>query len=88
MQPSHAGCTHQNLRLLCRAPCALQSQARTPQRATADAAVHEHAYIRVHLHPKRFPAAYSVDWKVSAPLMRALLLSACRACRAWACAAA
>ena len=23
-----------------------------------------HAYIRVHVHPKRFPAAYIVDWKV------------------------
>lgn len=22
------------------------------------------AYIRVHVHPKRFPAVYTVDWKV------------------------
>jgi hypothetical protein len=26
--------------------------------------VSRHAYVRVHVHPKRFPAAYSVDWKV------------------------
>ena len=24
----------------------------------------KHAYIRVHVQPKRFPAAYAVDWKV------------------------
>ena len=26
--------------------------------------VGQHAYIRVHAHPKRFPAAYVFDWKV------------------------
>ena len=42
-----------------------QSQARTPQRVTADVEVPPHSYIRVHLHPKRFPAAHAVDWGVS-----------------------
>lgn len=57
---------------ICRCPAAAaaavraQSQARTPQRTTEDVIVSEHAYIRVHLHPKRFPATYSVDWAVSA----------------------
>lgn len=49
--------------LLCLA--AAQSQARTPQRMTEDAVVPRHSYVRVHLHPKRFPAAYSVAWQVS-----------------------
>ncbi|KAL4447686.1 hypothetical protein ABPG75_004905 [Micractinium tetrahymenae] len=39
------------------------SQARTPQRATEDKVVPRHSYLRVHLHPKRFPAAYSVAWQ-------------------------
>ena len=29
-----------------------------------DVLVNQHAYIRVHVHPKRFPAVYGVDWKV------------------------
>lgn len=28
-----------------------------------DVAVTAHGYARIHLHPKRFPAAYSVDWR-------------------------
>lgn len=39
------------------------SQARTPQRVTEDVEVPRHSYIRVHLHPKRFPATYSVAWQ-------------------------
>lgn len=39
-----------------------QSQARTTQRVTADLEVPPHSYIRVHLHPKRFPAVHAVDW--------------------------
>ena len=35
-----------------------------PQRAAKDVLVNQYAYIRLHLHPKRFPAVYSVDWKV------------------------
>lgn len=29
--------------------------------------VGRHAYIRVHVHPKRFPAAYGVQWEVGGP---------------------
>ncbi len=36
-----------------------------PKRATSDIDIPEHSYLRVHAQPKRFPAAYSVDWKVS-----------------------
>ncbi|KAL4428656.1 hypothetical protein ABPG77_009762 [Micractinium sp. CCAP 211/92] len=39
------------------------SQARTPQRMTEDAVVPRHSYVRVHLHPKRFPVAHSVAWQ-------------------------
>lgn len=46
-----------------------QSQACTPQRAASDAVVPRHAYLRVHLHPKRFPAAYDVDWAVRCQLL-------------------
>ena len=35
-----------------------------PQRASGDVPVNQHAYIRVHVHPKRFPAVYTTDWKV------------------------
>ena len=35
-----------------------------PQRVTQDVAVSQHAYVRVHVHPKRFPAVHNVDWKV------------------------
>ena len=38
-----------------------------PKRATVDAVVPKHSYLRVHAQPKRFPAAYSVDWQVSCP---------------------
>lgn len=39
------------------------SQVRTPQRAKHGAWVPRHSFIRVHLHPKRFPAAYTVAWQ-------------------------
>jgi hypothetical protein len=47
---------------LAHAPASPQSQARTPQRMSRDAPVGRHAYIRVHLHPKRFPAAHAASW--------------------------
>lgn len=34
-----------------------------PQRAATDVDVRMNAYVRVHVHPKRFPNAYKVDWK-------------------------
>ncbi|KAK9817741.1 hypothetical protein WJX72_001472 [[Myrmecia] bisecta] len=34
-----------------------------PQRALADVVLADWAYVRVHVHPKRFPAVYLVDWK-------------------------
>ncbi|BDA46168.1 probable mitochondrial RNA pseudouridine synthase Rpusd4 [Coccomyxa sp. Obi] len=34
-----------------------------PQRASTDIHVDMNAYVRVHVHPKRFPNAYKVDWK-------------------------
>lgn len=40
------------------------SQLRTPQRLAGDVELSQHSYIRVHLNPKRFPAVYSVDWRV------------------------
>lgn len=42
----------------------VQSEMCHPQRATQDVSINQHAFIRVHLHPKRFPAVYTVDWKV------------------------
>ena len=42
----------------------LQSEMCHPQRATQDVSINQHAFIRVHAHPKRFPAVYTVDWKV------------------------
>lgn len=48
-------------------PAALpQTEARTPQRVTEDLVIPEHSYVRIHLMPKRFPAAYSVSWAVRA----------------------
>eukprot|EP00775_Hariotina_reticulata_P010254 gene10254-10412_t len=35
-----------------------------PKRVLQDVAVGPGAYVRVHVHPKRFPAAYSVDWQL------------------------
>ncbi|GAB4822393.1 hypothetical protein N2152v2_009439 [Parachlorella kessleri] len=35
----------------------------TPQRVCEDVTVPRYAYIRVHVHPKRFPAAYVVRWE-------------------------
>lgn len=34
-----------------------------PKRVHKDMPVGAGGYVRVHVHPKRFPAAYSVDWK-------------------------
>lgn len=39
-------------------------QDQVPCRLEADCTVSAWCYIRVHLHPKRFPLAYGVDWKV------------------------
>jgi hypothetical protein len=47
--------------LCCPAPF-LQSQVRTTRRAQEGATTTRGAYIRVHLHPKRFPGAHAVDW--------------------------
>ena len=44
---------------------ALQPALDRPQRAGADCHINAGAYVRVHLHPKRFPAAHTWDWKVS-----------------------
>ncbi|PRW60645.1 RNA pseudouridine synthase chloroplastic [Chlorella sorokiniana] len=38
------------------------TEARTPQRVTEDLVIPQNSYIRVHIMPKRFPAAYSVSW--------------------------
>ncbi|KAK9814867.1 hypothetical protein WJX73_000798 [Symbiochloris irregularis] len=35
----------------------------TPRRASQDVPVNQHAYIRVHVHPRRSPAFYTCDWK-------------------------
>ncbi|KAK9842998.1 hypothetical protein WJX74_005453 [Apatococcus lobatus] len=41
-----------------------KQQASQPmQRARKDVAVNQWAYIRVHLHPKRFPAVYHIFWR-------------------------
>ncbi|KAK9831405.1 hypothetical protein WJX81_002433 [Elliptochloris bilobata] len=34
-----------------------------PRRALQDVAVPRRAYVRVHVHPIRYPAAYTTDWK-------------------------
>jgi hypothetical protein len=34
-----------------------------PSRLLGDITVTAGCYVRVHVHPKRFPAAHSVDWK-------------------------
>ena len=41
-----------------------QPELSQPKRAAEDVHVSKHAYVRVHVQPKRFPAAYTVDWKV------------------------
>ncbi|DBA92790.1 TPA: hypothetical protein ACH3X1_002981 [Trebouxia sp. C0004] len=40
-----------------------QAEQCQPKRVTQDIAINKHAFIRVHVHPKRFPAVYTVDWK-------------------------
>ena len=47
--------------------CVLQAEHSQPKRVTQDIAINKHAFIRVHVHPKRFPAVYTVDWKVNSP---------------------
>ena len=54
----------QTLMVLLMLSVCLQSEMCHPQRATQDVSINQHAFIRVHLHPKRFPAVYTVDWKV------------------------
>lgn len=48
----------------------LQPELSQPKRAAEDVLVSKHAYVRVHVHPKRFPAAYIVDWKVGPAVCR------------------
>jgi hypothetical protein len=36
-----------------------------PKRILQDQAVAAGGYVRVHVHPKRFPAAHSCDWKAA-----------------------
>ena len=38
-----------------------------PRRALRDVAVPRFAYVRVHVHPIRYPAAYTTDWRVRGP---------------------
>lgn len=38
------------------------SRPQTPRRMLERFAVREGGYVRAHLHPKRFPAAFSTDW--------------------------
>ncbi|DBB13532.1 TPA: hypothetical protein ACH3X3_000574 [Trebouxia sp. C0006] len=40
-----------------------QAEQCQPKRVTQDIAINKHAFIRVHVHPKRFPAVYTVDWQ-------------------------
>lgn len=47
----------------------MQAALDRPQRASTDCHVNAGAYIRVHLHPKRFPAAHTWDWKASCCLL-------------------
>ncbi len=37
-----------------------------PRRMVEDCIVEPWSYVRVHVHPKRFPLAHAVDWKVVA----------------------
>lgn len=41
-----------------------QPKLSVPRRVAGDIAVHQHGYCRVHVHPKRFPLAYTADWQV------------------------
>jgi hypothetical protein len=41
-----------------------QTQMEKVKRLRTDAVIPRCAYVRVHVNPKRFPAAYSVCWKV------------------------
>ena len=59
IQVYHVICNTESAVLVC-----LQTELCQPQRATQDVTINQYAYIRVHVHPKRFPAVYSVDWKV------------------------
>lgn len=40
-----------------------QAEQCQPKRVTQDIAINKHAFIRVHMHPKRFPAVYTVEWQ-------------------------
>lgn len=41
-----------------------QPKLSVPRRVGDDIAVHQHGYCRAHVHPKRFPLAYTADWQV------------------------
>lgn len=69
----------------------------TPRRLATDVAITDGGYFRVHVHPKRFPAAYGVDWRsrivhdcadyvvVNKPAgVQVHTLGICRLCRFWA----
>ena len=54
-----------------------------PRRALRDVAVPCFAYVRVHVHPIRYPAAYTTDWRVrGAELLPDAMLHACIPCSA------
>lgn len=40
------------------------NEEQVPRKLDSDCVVQPWCYLRVHLHPKRFPMAYDVDWKV------------------------
>ena len=42
-----------------------------PRRALRDVTVPRFAYVRVHVHPIRYPAAYTTDWKARCAATRA-----------------
>lgn len=46
----------------------VQPKLSQPRRATGDEEVDEFAYVRIHVHPKRFPSAHKVNWKVPLPV--------------------
>jgi 23S rRNA-/tRNA-specific pseudouridylate synthase len=42
----------------------LQPTLSVPRRVASNITVHQHGYCRVHVHPKRFPLAYTANWQV------------------------
>lgn len=43
----------------------LQPSNSVPRRVASDVTIEQYAFIRVHCHPKRFPAAHDYNWKVT-----------------------